>query len=108
MVTTILLAEIQKETIGLAIILTDNATYMAQNLLLRTFCEQRGIRQVFSPPYSQYLNGKAEHSLIIFQDYYIICDLSKFYKQKVNLYLVAEKLSAVHTEIHSRPDLIYN
>jgi len=43
-----------------AIILTDNATYMAQNLLLRAFCEQRGIRQVFSPPYSQYLNGKAE------------------------------------------------
>jgi hypothetical protein len=39
---------------------SDSASYFARSIPLRNFCNQKGIYQVFSPPYTQALNGVAE------------------------------------------------
>ena len=42
---------------------TDSASYFAKSTVLQTFCEQKGIYQIHSPPYTQALNGVAERNV---------------------------------------------
>jgi transposase InsO family protein len=42
---------------------SDSATYFEASNQLREFCRKKGIYQVFSPPYTQALNGVAERSI---------------------------------------------
>ena len=42
---------------------TDSASYFAKSTVLQTFCQQKGIYQIYSPPYTQALNGVAERNV---------------------------------------------
>ena len=44
-------------------VLADSATYYERSQPLRDFCRQKGILQLFSPPYTQSLNGVAERTI---------------------------------------------
>jgi len=43
----------------------DSASYYKWNKALREFCRKRGIIQLFSPPYTQSLNGLAERTIAL-------------------------------------------
>jgi len=47
----------------IARLLADSATYYEKNIALMDFCRQQGIVQLFSPPYTQSLNGVAERAI---------------------------------------------
>jgi hypothetical protein len=42
---------------------TDYASYFANSIILKTFCNQKGIELTHSPPYTQALNGVAERNV---------------------------------------------
>ena len=46
-----------------SILHSDSATYYKDSARLRKFCSTKGIRQTFSPPYTQALNGVAERCI---------------------------------------------
>ena len=47
----------------IAQILSDSASYFESSHVMRDYCRQQGIFQLFSPPYTQELNGVAERTI---------------------------------------------
>ena len=47
----------------IAQLLSDSASYFESSQVMRTYCRQQGIIQLFSPPYTQELNGVAERTI---------------------------------------------
>ena len=55
-------AELGREGV-VAQMLADGGTYFEKSVVLQEFCRKKGIVQLFSPPYTQSLNGVAERTM---------------------------------------------